>query len=353
MKKIKIKNIVSISIAGAFLIIAVTGTLMYFLKHQSLVSSLHTIFGFLFVGYAIFHLKNNWVSLKSYSVNKTNAAPKKKLKIELLFGIGLLFVFFAATAFNFAPVQYVMDWGNSLRTGQKLSEQDKISYIKVNLNPEGKGDTMKIDIRKGPYFEWPTFAFWLEDTAGNYLQTLYVTSKLAKNNFTVKVVSENGEDVFIDEPETKNQRERPEALPVWSHQYGVVSEKGNAVPTGKNIVPDGYSGATLTENTLLNTITSSKLPDQFLVKMEINHSFDWNEFYTSNRYPDDPIYSGNGKVGQPSLIYQTKIDRSKGRYFAMELVGRGHHSGRNGNIYTDLSEITTAKQLVDRVIIEL
>jgi len=36
----------------------------------------------------------------------------------------------------------------------------------------------------------------------------------------------------------------------------------------------------------------------------------------------------------------------------MELIGRGHHSGENGKIYTDMSGITTAKEMIKRVIVE-
>ena len=362
MKKIKSKNLISISIAGAFLVVAITGVLMYFFKHGDLTASLHTLFGMAFVLYAIFHLKNNWKSLKAYSVNaqRAPADPKQQgvsasgLKSELMMSLGILLLVFFGVYYQLAPFSAVYNWGNTFRTGQQRNEGDQLSYIRMNINTFGEGDSMLIDLRKGPYFEYPTYAFWLEDTTGKYLQTLYVTGKLAKNNFTTKVVSENGEDIFIDEPETRHLRERPEALPVWAHQYGVTSSRGNSVPDGEQEVPDGYSGATMFDNFLLRTRADQKLPQKFVIKFEINHSFDWNEFYTPDRYPDDPIYSGNGKVGQPSLVYAAHIDRTSAqKYYAMTLIGRGHHSGQDGRIYSDLSQITTAKQLVDRVIIEL
>ena len=353
MKKIKGKNVVSISMGGGFFVMAITGLLMYFFKHESFTASLHTFFGLLFLLFALFHLKNNWKALKSYSLPKKAEQPRK-LKAELWMGIGIVLLLFTGVSFNLAPFGFLYDWGNSFRAGQKSSEQERISYLKVNMNPEGLGDTLQIDLRKGPYFQWPTFAFWLEDTSGRYIQTLYVTGKLAKNNFYVKVTSENGKDVFVEEPETAHLRERPEALPVWAHQYGARSHKGNSVPVGEQVVPDGYTGATLTDNFLLRTRADRKLPEKFVVKLEINHSFDWNEYYTQDRFPDDPVYSGNGKVGQPSLVYAAQVDRSIGqKYFAMEIIGRGHHSGKDGLIYTDLSEITTARELVDRVIVEL
>ena len=35
----------------------------------------------------------------------------------------------------------------------------------------------------------------------------------------------------------------------------------------------------------------------------------------------------------------------------MDLMGRAHHSGKNGLIYTDLEGITTAQQLIERVLV--
>lgn len=35
----------------------------------------------------------------------------------------------------------------------------------------------------------------------------------------------------------------------------------------------------------------------------------------------------------------------------MKLIGHGHHSGQNGNLYRDMSNITTAKQIAERIIL--
>jgi hypothetical protein len=88
--------------------------------------------------------------------------------------------------------------------------------------------------------------------------------------------------------------------------------------------------------------------------LEINQSFDFNEFYSSDRYPDDPIYSGNGYSAQPSVVYEAIIDTTASqRYFPMAVVGRGHHSGQDGKLYQELDRLTTALELVDRVIVEI
>ena len=37
----------------------------------------------------------------------------------------------------------------------------------------------------------------------------------------------------------------------------------------------------------------------------------------------------------------------------MKLIGRGHHSGQDGEVHADLSGMTSALQLVDRVLVEV
>ena len=90
--------------------------------------------------------------------------------------------------------------------------------------------------------------------------------------------------------------------------------------------------------------------------LEVNQSYDWNEFYTKNKFPNDSIYSGSGQVGQPSLIYEEIIEINNldlNKYKFMNLVGHGHHSGNNGKLYTDLSKISTAKEIIDRLILSI
>ena len=71
-------------------------------------------------------------------------------------------------------------------------------------------------------------------------------------------------------------------------------------------------------------------------------------------FPDDAVYSGNGFSAQPSVIYSAQIDFSSStKIIPMALVGHGHHSGKNGAIATDVSNLTTALNIVDRIIIDI
>lgn len=68
----------------------------------------------------------------------------------------------------------------------------------------------------------------------------------------------------------------------------------------------------------------------------------------------DTVYSGPGFEGQPSLVYEATIDtRHPDQLYRMKPVGHSHYSGQDGEICADLSELTTALQLIERVIVEV
>jgi len=116
---------------------------------------------------------------------------------------------------------------------------------------------------------------------------------------------------------------------------------------------DGMTGATPLGNYDVRSKVSSDLR-QFKVMMEINRSYDFNDFYSKDKYPDDPIYSGSGSSGQPSVIYEAHInlDDKQQAYF-MQPVGHGHHSGADGVLHKDMTGIDTALELIKRVVVQV
>lgn len=82
-------------------------------------------------------------------------------------------------------------------------------------------------------------------------------------------------------------------------------------------------------------------------------TFDWNEYYTKESFPNDTIYSGSGSVGQPSLLYSKTLlwsNLQDQKYFFLDLKGHGHHSGRTGELFVRMDSITSAAQILDRII---
>jgi len=44
---------------------------------------------------------------------------------------------------------------------------------------------------------------------------------------------------------------------------------------------------------------------------------------------------------------------SKQKYFPMTIIGHGHYSGKDGKLYKNMENFTTALELVDRIIVEV
>lgn len=199
-------------------------------------------------------------------------------------------------------------------------------------NTQGTGPRLQVEFIRGKAHNHPLMAIWVEDTNGNYIQTLYVAESLGKG-------------IFQHGDATSGQWlpaeiRRPAALPVWSHSRGVEEPDGLFVPTPENAVADAYTGATPQVSFILNTRLDAPGPDKFYVLFEVNQTWDWNEYWTNNKFPDDPVYKTSC---QPSLIYRALVDLNDGKKeYDMELIGRGHHAGKDGKIYTDLETMTTA-----------
>lgn len=96
------------------------------------------------------------------------------------------------------------------------------------------------------------------------------------------------------------------------------------------------------------------LPERFRVLLEINRSFDFNEHWHRDRFPDDPVYSGSGASGQPSLVYVAEIARSSRPTVALlEPIGQGHPSGRDGTLTRSLEGFDTALGLLRYALVEV
>ncbi len=80
----KSKNLVSLSVAAVFTVLSVTGLLIYFGQGNHTIDHTHAWFGILFVSAAIFHIVNNWPSLKGYSTDRKEGGIRRELVIPSL-----------------------------------------------------------------------------------------------------------------------------------------------------------------------------------------------------------------------------------------------------------------------------
>lgn len=183
----------------------------------------------------------------------------------------------------------------------------------------------------------PQIAIWLENTQGKYISTVYASNKIATQSWQMA-----------------GGNRRKEALPHWCYSRGIKYEDGLYLPTKDNPLTDGLSGATPrgSFDMKLNPVSSLK---QFIVKVEINHSTDWNDNYPKSAEEGDANYSGGKEgSGQPAVVYEADIDLTSGmKLFEATLIGHSSPDGSNGNVDSDVSSLSTALHIVKRITITI
>ncbi len=343
-KKPNKRSWVSINLMIALIGMAITGVISYGFAYSELVAGIHTWFGITFILLMVFHLRNNLKTLLNY-------ITQSKGKRLTALGVSASLVIVVGVMLSLPPFSSVLELGKNLRKSITVQE-GTFQTLTTNIGEEGL--PIEIELRKGLHYESPAqplflgltytsvpqVAFWLEDLNGQYISTIYVTQKATNASFV------STEDIF-------NTVSRPESLPYWSHQRGIKYEGGSIMPSANNTDLDGMTGATPLGNYDIRSKFNKNLR-QFKVMMEINRSYDFNNFYSKTKYPNDPIYRGSGSSGQPSVIYQANVNLDDNQQaYLMQPIGHGHYSGANGTLYKDMTGIDTALQLIKRVVVQV
>ena len=211
----------------------------------------------------------------------------------------------------------------------------------IESNSKGVGPEFDIQFQRGQYHNHPTFAFWLEDLEGNYIETLFVTQYLAEGVYGHGSLGEGKWD------NKSGEAKRPATLPYWLHKRGIKADGKTYLPTKDRPVADALTGATPQNDFHLTTRATGPLPQKFRLMMEINQPWDWNEYWNNNKFPDDADYKSSC---QPALVYAVDIDLSDiDKDYFLNPIGHSHYSGKDGELYTDLTTITTAKEIAHRI----
>jgi hypothetical protein len=220
----------------------------------------------------------------------------------------------------------------------KSSKVQVVSDI-YTYNTAAPGTDLSIQFTRGSEFNYPLMAIWVEDEQGNFIQTLYVSESIGKGIF------EHGDastGKWMPGPVM-----RPAALPYWSHRRGIINSSGFYLPDTEHPIPDAYTGPTPPGNFVLNTKIENQNLRKFKVFLEINQTWDWNEYWTNNKYPDDKEYKTSC---QPALVYMTSVDLDSGvKSYEMTVIGHSHYSGKTGELFADISTMTTALNIVKTI----
>jgi hypothetical protein len=174
-------------------------------------------------------------------------------------------------------------------------------------------------------------AIWLSDEQGNFLDTVYVTKKVAKKGLGNR---RGGLD-------DKWGGARLSTLPVWAYSRGFDYGNGKIYPSKNKPLPDAITSATAKAGKFVwewkqkNVIKAGK----YNYFIEVNKSFDKNEHHDYSWYR-----------GQPSVVWRGSIEVGKQPSKSeAKIIGHGHVAGDGGKINSDLSTLTTSLKLIERV----
>lgn len=213
----------------------------------------------------------------------------------------------------------------------------------ITSNPAGEGIELEVEMIRGEGHNHPLMAIWVEDEQENFIQTLFVAESIGKGVFQHGDASRG----FWMPGEIR----RPAALPYWSHRRGIQGEDGFYLPTPSDPVPDAYTGPTPGKSFILHTRLDDAGPKRFRILFEINQTWDWNEYWTNNKFPEDEQYKTSC---QPALVYAVSIDLENPLdEYVMEIIGRSHHAGTTGELFDDLHTLTTALHIAKEIKVKL
>ena len=215
--------------------------------------------------------------------------------------------------------------------------------IEVVTNPDGQGNQFLIEVITGPEHNHPSMVIWTEDLEGNYIETLFITQFVGTSTYARGAISPGK---WSDQPGTAR---RPASLPYWAHQRGVKASDGLYIPSPEQPMPDAITSATPKGNYRLRTSLSDSQQGKFRILMEVNQPWDANRYYTNNLYPDDSNYLTSL---QPSLIYAVTVDPDNNETLFMNPIGHGDPGGSSGKLFTNLTQITTAREIIHSVSIQ-
>lgn len=199
-------------------------------------------------------------------------------------------------------------------------------------------NTASIKLLKGKSFNHPTYVIWAESLEGEYLSTIYITKSYASGVFGHEMIDDS---IWMPKP---GQSFQPAALPYWTYKKGKI-DGTQYIPTPEHPFVDAYTGATVQGDFEFRTNLKR---ERYKILLEVNQSWDWNKYWTNNKYANNDAYKHSA---QPSLIYAVEINESDSVFY-LNPIGHGDPRGESGKLFTNLSTLTTAKEIFQQLKIQ-
>ena len=329
-----IRHIANLGLLLAFTTLAVTGVMSFVLPFSITTARVHIVFGLVTLALVGMHLATRVDYFTRIARQSVELKAKKKPQVPrwVVFSIvlawaGLLWVSFYGTR----PAKDLIAVGYEARhaaeifraSPQTAYEQVGPSVRVATLSAESGEVVIDVEVeyREG-FDQQPAAAIWAQTTGvpGRMIQTLYVDKALA---YSANPVWDG------------KAAPRHHILPIWRHQYRDIN---GVDPTGET---DAVTSATPNHSFSVEQALASDA-EEIVICLEFNAAGDPNE-----AYPDEHL-------GQPSVLYTTLIDlTSEQDYYLMVRTAHGGGAEADGQPRYSFDEITTAKDLIEKVLVQV
>lgn len=323
--------------------------LRFFQPFSLATTQVHIVFGWLVMLLVALHLSSRLSYFSRRLRRRRNSASARPHRLILVPLLACAF-FLAASLLDLWPVPQLLSLGHEVKSSRIIFRPEEGAATRtleggMQMKRQSSGEaSVFVEIEWGsafdPVAEFPTpftgarpqIAVWAESSTGSLIETFFVSE----------------ESAFAESMEwAGNERRRVDVLPIWRHQFTLAS----------GVAPDGdidtFSGATPEHSFSIERYIDED-PEGFYLSVEVNAPNDSNDFYHADQPEANEGYTFPG-VGQPSIYYSAYVDPSElKKYYLMELVGHGGSSSQqSGNIYYDSSHLTTAGELIEKILVRI
>ncbi len=323
------RHIVNFGLLLAFFTLAVTGVLAFLQPFSLTTTRLHILFGLLTLVGVLWHLAHRTAYFKKQiagTVQKNQTGLRAASLAGLMVGWAILLV---AGIGNWPPIQQLIEQGHEARHRAEIVRTSPLAGFADNNHQrlisrqgdKGADVGLSLLVRFGHDEPPPAMAVWAETTTGAMIETLYIDPRLAYD----------AEPSWGGRPTPRHH-----ILPIWRQRHTLVS---GIDPHGQ---VDAFTATTPTHSFSLEDQLKLGQKKEFVLCVEANAPHDPNQHF------QDP------HLGQPSLWYTAyiKLD-SPQPYSLMALTGHGGTTEHRGEVQYDLETITTAKKLIDLLLVRI
>lgn len=322
------RHIVNFGLLFAFVALAVTGVMSFVLPFSLVTARVHIVAGLSTIILVLLHVLGRLKYFRKLVAGGSSAALSRvRLLVVVLASGGVV----AAAINALPPTVWLIDQGYEARNSAQIVRASSLAgfgeisshrklVARATNDPTSHELSVYLSFREEVQ-DIPAIAVWAETSTGTMIETLHLEKELA----------------FADNVDWHGSlTQRNHILPIWRNRYTAISGIG---PDGK---VDAVTGATDTHSFALDKYLVPGKDNKFIICVEVNVPADTNDSWS------DP------QIGQPSLLYTAyiKVDKAD-RYAMLELTGHGGGAESNGNIQYDVESITTARDLVDLLLVKL